>query len=84
MLVNDDHQRDFASCWYCADRQGSNPEEQELHWHLQYLKDNPNAAKELLEALLPEKDSQLGSWKCSYRLLQSAELMPLVLITLGL
>ncbi len=31
-----------------------------LHWHLQYLKDNPNAAKELLEALLPEKDSQLG------------------------
>ncbi|EGR4436655.1 response regulator [Vibrio cholerae] len=78
VLANDDHQRDFASCWYGADRQGSIPEEQELHWHLQYLKDNPNAAKELLEALLPEKDSQLGSWKCSYRLLQSAELMPLV------
>ncbi|EKF9790168.1 response regulator [Vibrio cholerae] len=78
VLANDDDQRDFASCWYGADRQGSIPEEQELHWHLQYLKDNPNAAKELLEALLPEKDSQLGSWKCSYRLLQSAELMPLV------
>lgn len=49
-----------------------------MHWHLQYLKDNPNAARELLNALLPEKDSQLGGWKCSYRLLQSAELMPLV------
>ncbi|QYO69307.1 response regulator [Vibrio cholerae] len=77
-LANDDHQRDFASCWYGADHQGSIPEEQELHWHLQYLKDNPNAAKALLEALLPEKDSQLGDWKCNYRLLQSAELMPLV------
>lgn len=70
--------RDFASCWYGADNQGGIPEEQELHWHLQYLKDNPNAARELLSALLPENDSQLGDWKCSYRLLQSAEMMPLV------
>ncbi|MEI2562656.1 response regulator [Vibrio metoecus] len=78
ILANDEHQRDFVSCWYGADSQGGIPEEQELHWHLQYLKDNPNAARELLNALLPEKDSQLGGWKCSYRLLQSAELMPLV------
>lgn len=78
ILANDEHQRDFVSCWYGADRQGGIPEEQELHWHLQHLKDNPNAARELLNALLPEKDSQLGGWKCSYRLLQSAELMPLV------
>lgn len=80
ILANNDdvHQRDFASCWYGVDSQGGIPEEQELHWHLQYLKENPNAARELLAALLPEKDSSQGDWKCNYRLLQSAELMPLV------
>ncbi|ENM3850197.1 response regulator [Vibrio cholerae] len=69
---------DFSSCWYRTDGQGGRDEEKELHWHLQYLKEHPNAARELLAALLPEQDSQQGDWKCSYRLLQSTELMPLV------
>lgn len=57
---------------------GRDPEDQELHWHLNYLQDNPSAAKDLLHALLPEKDTRQGSWRCSYRLLQSTEMMPLV------
>ncbi|WP_299693980.1 response regulator [uncultured Vibrio sp.] len=71
-------QRDFSSQWFCVDGGGEIPEDQELHWHLNYLQDNPSAAKDLLHALLPEKDTQQGSWRCSYRLLQSTEMMPLV------
>ncbi|KJY83098.1 chemotaxis protein CheY [Vibrio galatheae] len=70
-------QRDFASQWFRVDS-GDMPEEQELHWHLEYLEDNPSAAKDLLHALLPEKDTSQGDWKCSYRLLQSTDVMPLV------
>ena len=70
-------QRDFASQWFRVDS-GDIPEEQELHWHLRYLEENPSAAKDLLHALLPEIDTSQGDWKCSYRLLQSTEVMPLV------
>ncbi|WP_047048066.1 response regulator [Vibrio mexicanus] len=70
-------QRDFASQWFRVDG-GDVPEEQELHWHLEYLQENPNAARDLLHALLPDKDTSQGAWKCSYRLLQSADTMPLV------
>ncbi|MBN3491669.1 response regulator [Vibrio neptunius] len=70
-------QRDFASQWFRVDS-GDMPEEQELHWHLEYLEDNPIAAKDLLHALLPDKDTSQGDWKCSYRLLQSTDVMPLV------
>jgi len=71
-------QRDFSSQWFCVDGGGDIPEDQELHWHLDYLEDNPSAAKDLLHALLPDKDTSQGSWKCSYRLLQSTDVMPLV------
>lgn len=71
-------QRDFSTQWFRIDDDGDVPEEQELHWHLEYLQDNPNAARDLLHALLPDKDTSQGSWKCSYRLLQSADVMPLV------
>ncbi|NAW70219.1 response regulator [Vibrio sp. V27_P1S3P104] len=71
-------QRDFASQWFRVDGGGDIPEEQELHWHLEYLRENPNTAKELLQALLPENDTSQGIWKCSYRLLQSTDVMPLV------
>lgn len=71
-------QRDFASQWFRVDAGGELPEEQELHWHLEYLKHNPNLAMELLHALKPENDTSQGAWKCSYRLLQAAENMPLV------
>ncbi|MGF1739720.1 response regulator [Vibrio profundum] len=70
-------QRDFSSQWFRVDA-GDMPEEQELHWHLDFLQQNPNAARDLLHALLPEKDTSQGAWKCGYRLLQSADLMPLV------
>ena len=53
------------------------PEEQELHWHLEYLKENPIAAKDLLHALLPDKDTSQGDWKCSYRCC-NPRVMPLV------
>ncbi|WP_038176986.1 response regulator [Vibrio pacinii] len=70
-------QRDFSSQWFRIDS-GDVPEEQELHWHLEYLDDNPSAATDLLHALLPDKDTTQGDWKCSYRLLQSTDVMPLV------
>ncbi len=69
--------RDFSSQWFRVD-DNELPEEQELHWHLDYLEQNPNAAKDFLLALLPEKDTSQGSWKCSYRLFQSTDVMPVV------
>ncbi|CCN46715.1 putative Response regulator [Vibrio nigripulchritudo MADA3029] len=75
---NDSEQRDFASQWFRVDESGDLPEEQELHWHLEHLQSNPNMARDLLEALLPERDTKVGGWKCSYRLLQSSESLPLV------
>ncbi len=70
-------QRDFSSQWFRVDG-AEMPEEQELHWHLDYLQKHPIAAKDFLLALLPDKDTSQGSWKCTYRLLQSTEVMPLV------
>ncbi len=71
-------QRDFSSQWFRVDDGGEIPDEQELHWHLEYLQQNPNSARDLLHALLPEKDASQGDWRCSYRLLQSTDVMPLV------
>ncbi|MGC9403319.1 response regulator [Vibrio genomosp. F10] len=70
--------RDFATQWFQVDDGGEVPEDQELHWHLEYLQENPSAARDLLHALLPEKDTSQGVWKCNYRLLQSTDSMPLV------
>lgn len=75
---HDTQSRDFLNRWYRVDRDDDLSEEQELHGNLQYLQQNAPIAKELLEALLPQKESQFGTWKSSYRLLQSAERMPLV------
>lgn len=71
-------QRDFSSQWFRVDGGGELPDEQELHWHLTYLEENPNAALSLLHALLPDKDTSLGDWRFSYKLLQSTDVMPLV------
>lgn len=73
-------QSDFVSRWFRLDDSelDETQEEQELHWHLQHLQQSPNAARELLTALLPEKDSAIGAWRSSYRLLQSANSLPLV------
>ncbi|MDR9826243.1 response regulator [Vibrio sp. FNV 38] len=70
--------KDFSSQWYRVDGGGELPEEQELHWHLEYLQQNPVAARDLLHALLPEKEAVQGNWRCNYRLLQSTDAMPLV------
>lgn len=72
-----DH-RDFSSQWFRVEGGGDVPEEQELHWHLDFLRANPNAARDLLHTLLPDNDTSQGAWKCSYRLLQSTSSMPLV------
>ncbi|ENO1857310.1 response regulator [Vibrio alginolyticus] len=71
-------QRDFSSQWFRVDDGGEIPDEQELYWHLEYLQQNLSAARDLLQALLPEKDAAQGDWRCSYRLLQSTDVMPLV------
>lgn len=70
--------RDFSSQWFRVGDSGDIPEDRELHWHLDYLKQNPNAARSLLMALLPDRDTNQGCWQCSYNLLQSSETMPLV------
>lgn len=70
-------QRDFASQWFRVDS-GEVPEERELHWHLDYLQNNLSAARDVLQALMPENDTSQGDWRFSYRLLQSTEVMPLV------
>lgn len=71
-------QRDFSSQWYRVDDETTLAEERDLYWHLEYLHKHPNAARELLQALLPDNESSQGAWQCSYRLLQSTENMPLV------
>lgn len=70
--------RDFASQWFRVGDEGEIPEDKELHWHLNDLKKNPNAARQLLTALLPDRDTKQGRWRCSYSLLQSSATMPLV------
>ncbi len=71
------YNRDFSSQWFRVDG-GEMPDEQELHWHLEYLENHPGAARSLLTALLPDKDAKQGDWRCNYRLLQSADIMPVV------
>lgn len=40
-------QRDFASQWFRVDGGGEMPEEEELHWHLEYLQKKPPALREI-------------------------------------
>ncbi|PJC88319.1 two-component system response regulator [Vibrio sp. HA2012] len=70
--------RDFASQWLRVGERGDIPEDKELHWHLRFLEQNSGAARELLLALLPDRDTRQGEWHCSYNLLQSSDAMPLV------
>ncbi|MCW8344878.1 response regulator [Vibrio sp. ZSDZ65] len=72
------NQSDFVSRWFRIEENDNSQDEQELHWHLKFLQENPNAARELLTALLPEKDCSLGAWHSSYRMLQSTTNLPLV------
>lgn len=70
--------RDFTSQWFQLNQQGELPEDQELHWHLEYLHNHPAISRELLQALVPEAKTSQGVWDCHFRVLQSLESMPLV------
>jgi CheY-like chemotaxis protein len=81
ILIEEDksnESRDFSSQWFRVGDKGDIPEDKELHWHLEYLQDNKSAARDLLTALLPDRDTKQGSWLCTYNILQSSETMPLV------
>ncbi len=70
--------RDFSSQWFRLNEQGELPEDQELHWHLDYLHQHPDVSRELLQALLPEPRTQQGDWTLNFRVLQNPERVPLV------
>ncbi|UTV26945.1 response regulator [Photobacterium atrarenae] len=70
--------RDFASQWFEVGEENSGIDE-ELEWHIEELKANPKAARELLLGLMPETESQQGDWQLSYCVLQSADVQPVLL-----
>lgn len=69
--------RDFSSQWFgigddsCVD--------EELEWHIEELKANPRAARELLLGLMPETESKQGDWQLNYCVLQSTDVQPVLL-----
>ncbi|GAM54778.1 response regulator [Vibrio ishigakensis] len=71
-------QRDFSSQWFRLNEQGELPEDQELHWHLDYLHQHPDVSRELLQALLPEPRTREGDWALNFRILQNPNRVPLV------
>ncbi|MBD1574932.1 MULTISPECIES: response regulator [Vibrio] len=76
--TNPSFSRDFSSQWFNINESGDMPEEKELYWHLNHLKEHDVTARDLLQALQPPRDTQQGRWRCSYHILQPAEAMPLV------
>ncbi|MDO6707141.1 response regulator [Photobacterium sp. 1_MG-2023] len=51
----------------------------ELKWHIEELESNPDIARELLVGLMPETQSRQGDWQLNYCVLQSAEVLPVLL-----
>lgn len=76
--LNSSFSRDFSSQWFNIDESGEMPEERELYWHLNHLKEHEVTARDLLHALQPQRDTRQGHWLCSYHILQPSEAMPLV------
>lgn len=70
-------QQDFSQRWL-VDGDDAGLVEEELQWHISELKNNPQAARELLMGLMPNLQSHYGRWKLSYRALQSAEMSPVI------
>ncbi|MGF1689040.1 response regulator [Photobacterium japonica] len=68
---------DFSSQWISVDDETVIDEE--LEWHIEELKANPEAARELLMGLMPPTESHLGNWQLSYCVLQSADVSPVLL-----
>ncbi|KAB2824502.1 response regulator [Aliivibrio finisterrensis] len=69
--------QDFSSQWFRTSELDKSCND-EFHWHLEHLQNEPNIGRELLFELLPESDAQHGDWKLGYRLLQSTDVMPLI------
>lgn len=70
--------RDFSSQWFGVVEDESGIDE-ELEWHIEELKANPRAARELLVGLMPETESNQGDWQLNYCILQSADVQPVLL-----
>jgi len=70
--------RDFSSQWFGIGEDESCIDE-ELEWHIDELKANPRAARELLLGLMPETESKQGDWQLNYCVLQSADVQPVLL-----
>ncbi|WP_299013487.1 response regulator [uncultured Photobacterium sp.] len=70
--------RDFSSQWFGVSQDESGIDE-ELEWHIEELKANPRAARELLMGLMPEVDSSQGDWQLNYCVLQAADVQPVLL-----
>lgn len=70
--------RDFSSQWFGVIEDESGIDE-ELAWHIEELKANPRAARELLVGLMPETESNQGDWQLNYCVLQAADVQPVLL-----
>ncbi|MGF1684947.1 response regulator [Photobacterium minamisatsumaniensis] len=68
---------DFSSQWVSIDDETVIDEE--LEWHIEELKANPRASRELLMGLMPDTESSLGNWRLNYCVLQSADVQPVLL-----
>lgn len=70
--------KDFSTQWFGGVEDESGIDE-ELAWHIEELKANPRAARELLMGLMPETESNQGDWQLNYCVLQSADVLPVLL-----
>lgn len=67
----------FSSQWVSVDDEAIIDEE--LEWHIEELKTNPRAARELLLGLMPDTESVQGDWQLNYCVLQPADVQPVLL-----
>ena len=67
----------FSSQWVNIDEE--TVVDEELEWHIEELKANPRAARELLLGLMPETESSLGDWQLNYCVLQAIDVQPVLL-----
>ncbi|PSW19460.1 two-component system response regulator [Photobacterium sanctipauli] len=68
---------DFSSLWISVEDE--TVVDEELEWHIEELKANPVASRELLMGLMPETESTLGDWQLNYCVLQPADVQPVLL-----
>ncbi|KLV03989.1 chemotaxis protein CheY [Photobacterium aquae] len=69
--------RDFSSQWVNVDDETVIDEE--LEWHIDELKANPQASRDLLLGLMPDTESRQGDWQVNYCVLQDAGTLPVLL-----